>query len=233
MLFLLISMGCPISNNPSNNSFDLDDDGYFRDEDCDDSNELAFEGNGQSSLCPAYSCLEILENGHSVGDGVYWIDPAGGSPIEADFDMTTEGGGYTYYAVLNGLSTSRFTDTNSCHALGMDIVYPRSQQHWNSMLSRYSSTYFGTIPGVYKTANGGNYTYCSMNSNASHCNAWTVGDGGRWWLRSTTYTEPNGDYTAYCWLGTRSVASSSNITFNDANCNYSTSSYICSTNDKE
>ena len=38
MLFLLISMGCPIPNNPSNSSFDLDDDGYFRDEDCDDSN---------------------------------------------------------------------------------------------------------------------------------------------------------------------------------------------------
>jgi len=221
----------PNASDPSN---DADCDGYTTIDDCDDNDPLAFDNNALSAGCAAYSCLEILNDGHSTGDGTYWIDPSGSNPIQAICDMNTEGGGYTYYGIVSGITTSRATDNNSCIALGMDIVYPRSQDHWDSMLTHFDSSYFATIPGVYKTSSSGNFTYCAMNSSASYCGtSWRVGDGGRWWLRGSTYTEPNGDYSANCWLGMRSVASSSNITFNDANCNYSTSSYVCSTNDKD
>ena len=208
---------------------DLDCDGYVNSQDCDPVDLNGYDDNGQSADCAAYSCLDILNSGYSFGDGTYWIDPNNSGPIEAICDMTTEGGGYTYYGV-NGIGTSRFTDNNTCKSLGMDIVFPRSQAHWVSMVARFDTSYFATIPGVYKTGNGGNYTNCAMNSNG--CSDWRVGDGGRWWLRDTSYSEPNGDYVANCWLSASLSGGTGNITFNDGNCSYSTSKYVCSTNDK-
>ena len=56
-------------------------------------------------------------------------------------------------------------------------------------------------------------------------------DNGTWWLRDTPYSEPNGDYGSYCFLGmggwTLPV-----LYFNDGTCGYSSgSNYLCSTND--
>ena len=87
--------------------------------------------------------------------------------------MTTDGGGYTYYGVTGAITTSKYTDNNTCKTLGMDIVYPRRQTHWASMFARYNSSYFATVPGVYKTSSGGNYTGCAMNS--SGCGDCRVG----------------------------------------------------------
>ena len=207
---------------------DGDCDGVLTADDCNDA-DATLTLPGTDAACPESSCLQILNDGYSTGDGDYWIQP-GNTAILVTCDMSTDGGGYTYYPIASGTSTNRYTDNNSCKNLGMDIVYPRTQAHWESMIARFATSYFPFIPGVYKTGGGGNYTGCSMNSNG--CNDWRVGDGGQWWLRSSTYSEPNGDYTANCWLGTRSVSDPSNITYNDGNCNYGGSSYICSTNDK-
>ena len=217
-------------NDDSKPNNDADCDGYTTANDCDDGDPLAYDNNGSSEACAAYSCLEILNQGHSTGNGTYWINPSGSAALQAVCDMTTEGGGYTYYAVDSGITTSRVTDNNSCKQLGMDIVYPRSRDHWSSIRSRYDTSYFAAIPGVYKSSDGGNYTSCAMNS--SGCSGWRVADGGRWWLRSSTYSEPNGDYTSNCWLDTRDVDNIDDITFNDGYCGTSTSRYICSTNDK-
>jgi large repetitive protein len=43
---------------------------------------------------PGDSCLDILDEGASTGDGVYWID-LGEGPILVDCDMITDGGGWT------------------------------------------------------------------------------------------------------------------------------------------
>ena len=61
---------------------------------------------------------------------------------------------------------------------------------------------------------------------------WKVPDGGRWWLRDSQYSEPNGDYTGNCWLSMYKW-DSNDIQFNDGGCSYSTSKYVCSTNDKK
>ena len=180
-----------------------------------------------------------IEYESANSDGTYRIDPDGAgaiAPFDVYCDMTTEGGGYTYYPIDAGLQTYRVTDNNSCKALGMDIMIPRSKLQMTAVIAKYDSSYFATIPGVYKATSGGNYTGCKMRRPADNggdgCADWQVADGGRWWLRDSTFSEPNGDYTAYCWLANWGMTDVNNISFNDGNCIYSTTKYICSTNDK-
>ncbi len=117
----------------------------------------------------------------------------------------------------------------------MDIFYPRSKAQWTWVLAKFGAGYFATIPGVTKPGNGGNYTGCAMRNPTSYgsgCSDWKVPDGGRWWLRDSTYGEPNGDYDGNCWLSMYNH-SAGDIQFNDGNCSYATTKYLCSTNDKK
>ncbi|MSQ83025.1 MAG: DUF4215 domain-containing protein [Myxococcales bacterium] len=216
-------------------------------EECDDSNNVS--GDGCSNICqatygaaktkPGVSCLEIQATQKAAKeiakDGNYWIKAPKGQVIQVGCDMTTETGGYTYFAVDAGKTTFRHTEDNTCKDYGLDIVMPRSIEQWTWMLAKYGNSYFTTIPGVYKTGNGGNYTGCAMRSPASYgsgCSDWRVGDGGRWWLRDSTFGEPNGDYEANCWLSMYNWVAG-DIQFNDGTCSYSTAKYLCSTNDKK
>ena len=70
---------------------DLDGDGIPAWEDCDD--------NDPSVQVCYTSCLDILNNGASSGDGLYVIDPSGANPLDVYCDMSTNGGGWT--RVLN------------------------------------------------------------------------------------------------------------------------------------
>ena len=48
---------------------------------------------GRDSTHPAFSCKEILDSGHSKGDGEYWIDPEkSGNPLKVYCDMSRSGG---------------------------------------------------------------------------------------------------------------------------------------------
>jgi hypothetical protein len=66
--------------------------------------------------------------------------------------------------------------------------------------------------------------------------AWQVDDGGRWWLRNSTFGEPNGDYGPQGWLGGYTFPNLYNgedLGFNDITSNYPTGNYyLVSTNAK-
>ena len=153
---------------------------------------------------------------------------------------------YDIRQITGGVTTCRRTDTNSCPA-GTNIWVPRSYDHAKAVNDIYGLTWTGVV-GIYRSANGcGSCTSWAMNSDAmdtytagnSNGNiGWTsiAEDDGSWFVRATSTSEPNGDYTANCWLGITaagySTGNSSDIGFNDGYCSYSTSRYICSTNDK-
>ncbi len=73
---------------------DADGDGIFMHADCDDGDPQNLFTPGSDSSCPSTSCLQLLNDGHSNGDGTYWIDPDGTGAFEVYCDMTTDGGGW-------------------------------------------------------------------------------------------------------------------------------------------
>lgn len=50
---------------------------------------------GGDADCPGVTCLGILQAGHSIGDGTYWITAGTTGEFQVPCDMTTDGGGWT------------------------------------------------------------------------------------------------------------------------------------------
>merc|ERR1719331_3402844 len=65
-----------------------------------------------------------------------------------------------------------------------------------------------------------------MKSSTAAQASWKTTDGSSWWLRDAKYNEPNGDYHANCYLHVYDV-NPNNVRFNDGNCNYLSSAYLC------
>ena len=168
------------------------------------------------------------------------------NPLRMYVDMTEEGGGYDFYFITAGPSVSYVTDTNGGTPLGLDLVMPRSKYHWRAMQNAVKNArpsgsfnnYFATSYGIYRNtaAHGTSFTSRVMNSSDPVAGlAWRVKDGGRWWLRDTTYGEPNGDYTLNAFLGGGMYESWNlqDLNFNDLNAGYATGNYyLVSTNAK-
>jgi hypothetical protein len=214
---------------------------------------------GSNSANAAVSGVQLRADYPSLSSGWYWIKSAiMPNAIEMYVDMVEDGGGYDFHFITAGPSVTTVTETNGGNALGLDLVMPRSKNHWKAMsnavlagIARGSTkvgsgtyaSFFLTAYGVYRntTTSGGNYTsYIMRHSSFGGTNNapdWRVKDGGRWWLRDNAYGEPNGDYGLNGLLGGGGLPnpySLTDINFNDLTSNYSTGNYyLVSTNTKQ
>ena len=205
---------------------------------------------GSSAADAAVSGYQLLQDYPSTSQGVHWIKSSSmPNAIQMYIDVTEDGGGYDFYYTNSGPSVSYTTSTNAGQSLGLDIVYPRSKYHWRAMSkaathfdSGNHNSYFNSMYDIYKTGGGGNYTGCIMRSSeygGNNCADWRVGDGGKWWARDNTHSEPNGDYTAYGYLAmyggskdANDFNNLSNIGFNDGGAYSTGDRYLLSTNAK-
>jgi len=124
--------------------------------------------NGASQASAGESCKAILDDGYSTGDGIYWINPDGGSTTNAFqvyCDMTTDGGGWTKIEYASDLphqnqfggapDTSRWLDNDFSLALTDQQI-----NDIRSVSTEGKQVYHGTCEGVihyrYQTSN---YSY--------------------------------------------------------------------------
>jgi hypothetical protein len=216
-------------------------------------------GDGLTAATAGLSGLQLRTDYPSYSSGWYWIKSSSmPNALQMYVDMVEDGGGYDFYIITAGPSVSTVTETNGGTPLGLDLVMPRSKEHWKAMSKtvlqaiienkagggNYQS-FFNTVYGVYRTTSAGNgsanYTGKIMRSNSydgsNNAKDWRVKDEGRWWLRDNTFSEPNGDYRLNSLLGGYGFPNPYNGTdllFNDANSGYSTGRfYLVSTNAKQ
>lgn len=124
----------------------------------------------------------------------------------------------------------RSKDRSSCPR-GTKIFAPSSRADWRTFLgSAGPLRHPHWIIDITRPQNGcGGCTSNAMNSHNRNQRSWKTSDGSPWWLRSTKYSQPSGDYAANCFmdLGKKAPANENSITFNDHRCNYHSKSYYC------
>jgi hypothetical protein len=217
------------------------------------STEITTYIQGTVSSNPATSGYAIYSANPWLPDGYYWIkSPAMPNALQMFVDI--KNGGFDFYQITGGTSVNYITQTHSGIALGLELMIPRSQNHWKAIyryvhttLASNYDTLMVPLP-IYKTTAGGNYTsyamfdprYGNSGSTAGSYNGapdWRCKDGGLWYLRHIPHGEPNGDYLANAFLGAYSSSNTAFLTsygapgFNDGNDIYYTGTrYIVSTN---
>ena len=205
---------------------------------------------GSSPEKASTSGLQLVTDNPGLSNGLYWIK-SGNMPnaLQMYVDTTYDGGGYDFYATKgSGPSVSYITDNHAGVSLGLGMWEGRSRNCWlaatnavNALDSGNFNSYWEGVGHVYKPNGGGNYTGCIMRSSyygGNNCNDWRVATGNRWWIRDSTHSEPNGDYSGNgfqrIYSGSRpSVGSvSTNMGFNDGWAYSVGNYYLLSTNTK-
>lgn len=208
-----------------------------------------FDGSTQAKAAISGQALKNTSNTYGLGltTGSYWIKSSlMPNALQMIVDMTYDGGGYDFYFITGGPSHNFRYQTQGGAVLGLKFASPRSTEWWKAasrVVANYRPAgsyqdYFATVYNVWSNSPG-NYTNIIMRwapAYGSGTTAWQTDDGGRWWLRNSTFGEPNGDYGAQGWLGGYSFPNLYNgedLGFNDITPNYATGNYyLVSTNVK-
>jgi len=138
------------------------------------------------------------------------------------------------------LDIYKTTDKNSCPE-GTKIFAPQSREDWEIFFKsgeralRAPNWIVDVTNSEFNTTTNqsscGGCTDAPMNSADADQSVWKTTDGSPWWLRSSTFDEPNGDYTPNCYLDI-SVPEASpspwdDIRLADGNCSYHSTDYYC------
>jgi len=167
-----------------------------------------------------------------MGVGAISTTPAAGSPKSCKCERVTMNGPYSSGSLVkctNCLDVRKSLDKISCPT-GTKLFSPQSRLDWDSFLkSARPLRAPHWIIDITRPQNGcGGCTSHTMSSKTTQQKSWVTKDASPWWLRSTRYNEPNGDYSANCYLDLwRTPANSNSVTWNDGNCNYHAKSYYC------
>eukprot|EP00808_Paulinella_micropora_P001711 g38972.t1 len=130
--------------------------------------------------------------------------------------------------VTNGDQINRKDDVNSCPS-GWKLYAPRSRADFITVKALVPDGDWLYLAGVTK-ATDGNDGLSSQPMNSASRPQWVTSDNTSWWLRSTSYSEPSGDYTANCYLGYGALpnfAGGEELHIIDNQCSYSNNSYLC------
>ncbi|MCB9762474.1 MAG: hypothetical protein H6739_21935 [Alphaproteobacteria bacterium] len=158
------------------------------DNDCDNTPDSGLLGS--DALCAAESCLEILNDGSSTGDGAYYLDPTNIGTAELfDCDMTTDGGGWTHvvdWSKANGDDWSAFYAHYTL--VFDDMGYTSENSSYIQWCDYQSDADAMSYTRPVDVPNGGEmiyeiyYTGSSMEESATY-----------FWVDT-----PSGDYNLYC-----------------------------------
>jgi len=132
------------------------------------------------------------------------------------------------------LDVYKSQDKNSCPP-GTKIFSPATREDWVTFLASASvlrDPHF--IIDIIKDTDGcsaSNTCNATMKSDNPSQATWHTSDGSPWWLRDTEYSQPNGDYTANCYMdlmpsGDKPTTEEA-IQFDDDSCLSHSRSYYC------
>ena len=134
--------------------------------------------------------------------------------------------------IVNGFRIQKITQQDSCPS-GWKLWSPRNKKDWtivfNAMgknINNYPKKPHLLIDVTRNQKGCGGCTKFAMKSGVKQQNSWKTSDGSAWWLRDTSYNEPNGDYQPNCFLHIYDV-NPNNVRFNDGSCSYYSSDYLC------
>jgi len=158
--------------------------------------------------------------------------PAKGSPTSCKCKVVALTGRYSAGNLLrcmNCKDVRKKSQQNSCPS-GTKLFSPRTRADWKTLIDSTKpirSPHW--IIDVTRPQNGcGGCTKHPMKATSKSQATWRTSDGSAWWLRSSKYSEPNGDYTANCYLDLwHAPSNADSVTFNDGRCNYHSNSYFC------
>ena len=156
------------------------------DNDCDGAADQGVTGS--DATCAATACLEILNDGSSTGDGLYYLEGISGSVFEAWCDMSTDGGGWTLIGSVvndgsrNWDSLATWTDDSTFG----DIATAQSADHKPDAFAEIAgddllvttAEYAFAFDGVLDDADFA--TFIDGEYDASTCSTTFLADGVDW-----------------------------------------------------